>query len=279
MDLTLLNVLKMTLDIGIVTFIVYKVLMVAQGTKTMQVIKAILSIVVFWVISGLIGLESVKFLLTQVITYGIFGVFVIFQPELRSALENMGKKGFLGYKFQSGATLTSTDKTIASLVSSAEYLSERKIGALINIERNDSLQSYIDTGIELDAKISKELLENIFTPNVPLHDGALILRGNRIISASCYLPLTEREDISKELGTRHRAGIGLSEVTDAFTLIVSEETGGISVTIEGELHRGITLSQLRNLLERYLKVKDKEKETKKGKGTKLFKSTGDDKNG
>lgn len=263
MDTTVLYYIKTALDVGIVTFILYKVLMVAQGTKAMQILKAICGIVAFWVISGLLGLESVKFLLTQVFTYGIFGVFVIFQPELRTALENLGKKGLFGINYQQNDRSAVKDNTITSLVKASEYLSERHIGALINIERKDNLQAYIDTGIELDAKITKELLENIFTPNVPLHDGALIIRKDRIIAASCYLPLSQSRTIPKELGTRHRAGIGLGEVTDAFTLIVSEETGAISAVIEGDLHRDISPSALRNLLEQYLKHQEEDETVKK----------------
>lgn len=253
---------KVILDVGIVTFILYKVLMIVHNTKSMQILKGVIAVVALWVISGVVGLETLKFILTQVITYGIFGVFVIFQPELRSALEKMGRIKFFGMTFET-ATTSTNDKTINALVSASQYLADRHIGALINIARKDNLDEYIATGIPIDAKISKELLENIFTPNVPLHDGALILRDNRIVAGSCYLPLSDRMDISKELGTRHRAGIGLSEVTDAFTIVISEETGAISVTLNNKLYRGISLEVLRSMLEEHLCDDEKDKQQKK----------------
>jgi diadenylate cyclase len=191
---------------------------------------------------------------------------IIFQPELRNALEKLGRNKLLKSTQQKE---TNVDKLIADMLHATEYLSKRNTGALISIEMEDSLTEYIKTGINLNANISKELLINIFTPNVPLHDGALIIKGNRLEAASCYLPLSQSTNISKELGTRHRAAIGISEATDALTIIVSEETGSISITKNSKIYRGISIDELRNHLEIFLIIPDKVKPTSRLRGNKL----------
>lgn len=247
---------RSTLDILLVTFLLYKVITATWGTKTFSILKGVAFVWLIWVLSGLMGLDTIKFIFSQVILYGVLGLVVIFQPEIRGALEKLGSS-----RLSSQLVVSGSEKIVVDLVSSLEYMSKRRIGALICIEFEDSLASYASTGVQLNADISEQLITNVFTPNVPLHDGALIIQNGRITSASCYLPLTEREDISKELGTRHRAAIGLSEVADALTLVVSEETGAISISYRKNLYRGISLDEARNHLS--ILVSTPKKDTKK----------------
>ncbi|APB31319.1 diadenylate cyclase CdaA [Vagococcus teuberi] len=222
-----LSVLVHIIDILVVWYVVYKFLMLLNDTKAIQVFKGIAVIIIVRIVSDFIGLNTVSWLMNQVITYGVVAAIVIFQPEVRRGLEHLGR----------GAALTHSNKQknmqqsfITALDESLQYMSKRKIGALITIERNDSLIDIIETGIPLDADISSQLLINIFIPNTPLHDGAVIIKDNKIASASSYLPLSESNKIPKEFGTRHRAAIGMSESSDALTLVVSEETGDVSIT-------------------------------------------------
>lgn len=222
-----LSVLVHIIDILVVWYVVYKFLMLLNDTKAIQVFKGIAVIIIVRIVSDFLGLNTVSWLMNQVITYGVVAVIVIFQPEVRRGLEHLGR----------GAALTHSNKQknmqqpfITALDESLQYMSKRKIGALITIERNDSLIDIIETGIPLDADISSQLLINIFIPNTPLHDGAVIIKDNKIASASSYLPLSESNKIPKEFGTRHRAAIGMSESSDALTLVVSEETGDVSIT-------------------------------------------------
>lgn len=249
--------IKAFLDIGIVTLLFYKIVMIIKdNSKATEIMKGLIFILALWGISYLFDLTATKYVISQALLYGVLGLMILFQPELRTALEKLGKNNFSSKQ----NNFSSKQKLINDLVEASIYLSDRKIGALISIEMQDSLQEYMDTGIELDAKVSSQLLQNIFTPNVPLHDGALFIRGNRIIAASGYLPLTDRDDIPKELGTRHRASIGLSEQTDAMTLVVSEETGTISLVHNGELLRPLDKDTLRNHLEiRLITTEDKTK--------------------
>lgn len=222
-----LSVLVHIIDILVVWYVVYKLLMLLNDTKAIQVFKGIAVIIIVRIVSDFLGLNTVSWLMNQVITYGVVAAIVIFQPEVRRGLEHLGR----------GAALTHSNKQknmqqsfITALDESLQYMSKRKIGALITIERNDSLIDIIETGIPLDADISSQLLINIFIPNTPLHDGAVIIKDNKIASASSYLPLSESNKIPKEFGTRHRAAIGMSESSDALTLVVSEETGDVSIT-------------------------------------------------
>lgn len=260
----LIDILKSLLDIGIVAFIFYKIIMVVQGTKAVQILKGTGVLLGVWIISGILGFETLKFILSQVIIYGILGLIIIFQPELRNALENLGRNNLLS-RFQSDKDREKviTEKNIGYIVDSMDYMSKRRIGALISIEMEDNLDEFIQTGISINANLSKELLINIFTPNVPLHDGALILKNGKIEAGSCYLPLSESKLISKELGTRHRAAIGLSEKTDAITIIASEETGSISITRNNQLYRGISLDKLKDFLETSLLKPEETKEISK----------------
>lgn len=226
--------------------------MYARGTQMMNLLKGVGIFILAKFISSLMGLQTIDWLLGQVLSWGVVAAIILFQPELRRALEILGRDIFRNRK----DTKNSSEKLIDDLERSVQYMSKRKIGALISIEAEDELSEYITTGIALDAEITNQLLINIFIPNTPLHDGAVIISGYNIAAASCYLPLSESNRIPKELGTRHRAAIGLGEVTDALTIIVSEETGAISLVKGDTLHRGLDNENFRQLLERYLRIED-----------------------
>lgn len=236
------------LDIIIVWFLIYQVLLWARGTRMMNLLKGIAIIFIAKAFSSLIGLQTIDWLLNQIISWGVVALIILFQPEIRKALESLGRNLFRNRKSMQNPS----DKLIIDLEKSVQYMSKRKIGALISIEAEDSLEEYINTGIEMDSYVSNQLLINIFIPNTPLHDGAVIISDYRIAAASSYLPLSESTIIPKELGTRHRAAIGLGEVTDALTLIVSEETGAISLVKRDHLHRDVSNEELHQLLTQYL---------------------------
>ncbi|MFT8390706.1 MAG: diadenylate cyclase CdaA [Sporolactobacillus sp.] len=228
-------------DILIVTYLVYKVILIIRGTKAVQLAKGIMLIVAVWFLSSLFHLRTLEWILNNAITYGLFAIMVIFQPELRRVLEQLGR----GRLFARNPVVEEQHKKmIESIVKATEYMAKRRIGALMSIERKTGLTDYIETGIAINGQLTSQLLINIFIPNTPLHDGAVIIRGDQVVAAACYLPLSESPFISKELGTRHRAAMGVSEVTDSLTVVVSEETGGITVTKNGKLTRDISLEQL-----------------------------------
>ncbi len=226
-------------DILIVTYILYRFTKAIAGTKIMILVRGVLVFVLAQFVANLLGLTTISWLINQIITYGVIAAVVIFSPEIRTGLERLGRAA----DFFSNSTVSAEEHMIRSFVKSVEYMSPRKIGALVAIQRVRTLQEYIATGIPLDSKISAELLINIFIPNTPLHDGAVIIRDNRIAVTSAYLPLTDSTGISKEFGTRHRAAIGLSEVSDALTFIVSEETGGISITHNGVFKHNLSIEE------------------------------------
>ncbi|VTY18743.1 diadenylate cyclase CdaA [uncultured Streptococcus sp.] len=226
-------------DILIVAYILYRFTKAIAGTKIMILVRGVIIFVLAQFVANILGLTTISWLINQIITYGVIAAVVIFSPEIRTGLERLGR----ATDFFSNSTVSAEEQMIRSFVKSVEYMSPRKIGALVAIQRVRTLQEYIATGIPLDSKISAELLINIFIPNTPLHDGAVIIRDNRIAVTSAYLPLTGRTGISKEFGTRHRAAIGLSEVSDALTFIVSEETGGISITYNGVFKHNLSLEE------------------------------------
>ena len=242
------------LDILVVWYLIYLLLMNARGSQIMNLLKGVGIIITAKFITGLIGLHTVDWLIGQVLSWGVVALIILFQPELRRALEVIGRDLFRNKRYTKNASV----KMIKELEKSLYYMSRRKIGALISIEGTDSLEEYVATGIPLKAETSNQLLINIFIPNTPLHDGAVIIKDFKIMAASCYLPLSNSAHIPKELGTRHRAAIGLSELTDAVTLIVSEETGDISIAVGDELYRGIQGEELTDLLMKYLYTNDEE---------------------
>jgi diadenylate cyclase len=238
--------------------VIYKLINVIRGTKAVQLLKGILVILLVRVVSESLGFQTLSWMMEQAITYGFLAIIIIFQPELRRALEQLGRGKF----FSRSSTQDDEDpeKTVEAIIKATEYMAKRRIGALISIERETGMGDYIETGIQLNSNITSELLINIFIPNTPLHDGAVIIQKNNIAAAACYLPLSESPFISKELGTRHRAALGISEVTDSITVIVSEETGNISLTKNGELHRGINIEELKELLTSELLINIKPKQ-------------------
>lgn len=234
------------LDILVVWYVIYILMMLLRGTKAVQLFRGIVIIIVIKLISWYIGLETVSWIMDQVINWGIIAVIIIFQPEIRRGLEHLGRGSFFANynKKENEAELNLVD----ALDQAIQYMSKRRIGALITLQMKTGLDDYIETGIPLDADVSGALLINIFIPNTPLHDGAVIIKDNRIAVAAAYLPLSESNLIPKELGTRHRAAVGISEVTDALTIVVSEETGGVTITKNNELIRDLTQQDFRKLL-------------------------------
>lgn len=232
------------IDILVVWYLVYKLIMLVKGTKAVQLLKGVAVFIVIRILSEIIGLHTLSWLMNQVIMYGVIAAVVIFQPEVRRGLEHLGRSSFFR---TSKSEQQEDEKMILAFDKAIQYMSKRKIGALITVERNTGLDEYIETGIDLDADVSGELLINIFIPNTPLHDGAVIVKQGKIAVASAYLPLSESNLIPKEFGTRHRAAVGISEVSDAVTIIVSEETGDVSLTLNNDLIPRLTQ-------EEYLKI-------------------------
>lgn len=240
------------LDIALVAVALYFAIKALAGTKIMTLVRGVLLFVALQVLANLVGLTTVAWLMNQVVTYGVIAAVVIFVPEIRSGLERLGRT----LDLFNTRTQTSEEKTIDALMKAVTYMCPRKIGALISIEGAQTLQEYTATGIPLGSELSGELLINIFIPNTPLHDGAVILSDNKIAAASAYLPLSESGKIPKNFGTRHRAAVGLSEVSDALTVIVSEETGEISYTRNGVLTHDVSPAELRVALEEFFAVQE-----------------------
>ncbi|MFD0944090.1 diadenylate cyclase CdaA [Savagea faecisuis] len=234
------------IDILLVWFVFYKLITIIKGTKAVQLLKGIFVILIVRFLTEVFGLSTLGWMMEQVLTFGFLAVIIIFQPELRRALEQLGRgKIFTRSSLQEDEE---QKRLIEAMKKSVSYMAKRRIGALISIEKETGLSEYIETGTPLDATITSELIINIFIPNTPLHDGAVIVQKNKIAAASCYLPLSESPFISKDLGTRHRAALGISEETDAVTIIVSEETGAISLTVAGDIMRNLTIDEFEERL-------------------------------
>ena len=240
-------------EILIIAFFLYHIILWMKTSRAWTLLKGILVIIIFALIAYLCKLTTILWIAGKTINVALIAVVVIFQPELRKALEQLGNRRYLAGLLQFDDLKDKkeifSDRTIDELVKASYEMAKHKTGALIVIEQEINLQDYINTGIDIDAFVSNQLLINIFEHNTPLHDGAVIIRGNRIVSATCYLPLSDNMDLSKELGTRHRAGAGISEATDAFVIIVSEETGKVSIAHNGQLVRNVDGEYLRNKLE------------------------------
>ncbi|HEL9629778.1 TPA: TIGR00159 family protein [Streptococcus suis] len=245
------------IDISIVVYLIYNFSKAIAGTKIMTLIRGVFLFIIAQLLASLFGLQTIAWLINQVITYGVIAAVVIFAPELRAMLERLGRTTQI---FTSN-TLSKEDKIVDAFVKSVAYMSPRKIGALVAVEQAQTLQEYRATGIKLDADISHELLINIFIPNTPLHDGAVIIKEDKVAVSCAYLPLSESAGISKEFGTRHRAAIGLSEVSDAFIFIVSEETGNISVAYNGNFKHDLSLEDFELELRKIFSSENHEKST------------------
>lgn len=237
MEWTIWTVILSIADISIVAYAIYRILLLLKDTRAMQLLKGVLILLILYVISGWLHLTTVNWILGKSWSVILLGIAIIFQPELRSVLERLGRgRSF----FQRGKRSYAQNRIVSAIEETLAVASENKIGVLLVLEGHTGLQPQIDTGVVLDSRISSELLLNLFFKNAPLHDGAVILRGNRIAAAGCIMPLTTKEDIDSMLGTRHRAAIGISEVCDALVFVVSEETGIISVVRNGNIQRGIS---------------------------------------
>ena len=240
------------IEIIIIAFVLYHIMVWVKNTRAWMLFKGIIVILIFLLIAALFQMNTILWLSGKVVNIAAIALVIIFQPELRNALERLGRKNFLtaffSFDFQKASTVRFSEKTITEIVKACYEMGKVKTGALIVIERDVMLNEYIRTGIPLDSLVSSQLLINIFEHNTPLHDGAIIVRGDRIVAATCYLPLSDNMELSKELGTRHRAAVGVSEVSDSMTIIVSEETGAVSLAVEGTLYRNIDADFLKSKL-------------------------------
>ncbi|MDD3279626.1 MAG: diadenylate cyclase CdaA [Lachnospiraceae bacterium] len=250
------------IQIIIIAWFVYHLILWVKHTKAYQLLKGILMVAVFIVIANILNMDAILYLCKSLSVAAITAVVIIFQPELRRVLEQIGDKNLLdNLKILGGTTdeeaVRFSDQTLNEIVRASFEMGEVKTGALIVIEQNISLSDYEKTGIPVDALLSGQLLINIFEHNTPLHDGAVIVKGNRVAAATCYLPLSDNMELNKNLGTRHRAGVGISEITDSMTIIVSEETGNVSYAVGGELRVAVTPSELREQLHRIQKLSEK----------------------
>ena len=246
------------IDIAIVTYILYRLILLIRGTRAEQLVKGLIILLLAWIASGLLGLRTINWLLQGVMTVGLIAIPIIFQPELRKALEHLGRGKLFTrdlYEYED----KEFQELLEELLKAIPVLVKKKIGALIVLERETGLKDIIETGIKIKGIVTAELLINIFMPRSPLHDGAVIIRGNLIAAAGCFLPLTENPNLSKELGARHRAGLGITEVSDAIVIIISEETGVISLAHNGKLTRYLDEKTLRSTLLNFYSTSGKKK--------------------
>ena len=256
-------------EIIILSFVVYSILVWVKNTKAWSLLKGVTVIAIFWLVAAIFDMETILWIAENMVNIASTAIIVILQPELRKAMEELGRKNFIAslLPFDSGKVESGlfSDRTINEITKACVEMGKVKTGALIVIGKSQPLAEYERTGIDIDGVVTSQLLINIFEHNTPLHDGAVIIRGNRVTSATCYLPLSDNMLLSKELGTRHRAGVGISEVTDSMTVIVSEETGRISIAYEGNLERNLDGDTLK---ERLREIQGKPAE---GKRRKLWK--------
>lgn len=236
------------IDIVIVWWLLYRLMMLIRGTKAVTLLRGVGIVIAVKLISWYVGLTTISWLTDQIINWGVIALVVVFQPEIRRGLEHLGRSAL----FKQKQAYQQETRLINELDDAIQYMSKRHIGALISIEMETGLEEYIETGIKIDAEVSSQMLINTFIPNTPLHDGAVIIKDARLAAAAAYLPLSDNPTIPKELGTRHRASVGISEVTDALTIVVSEETGDVSITRNAELMQSLSREDYRKYLTRQL---------------------------
>ncbi len=258
------KLISLILDLVIVIFLGYKFVKSVKKSRVAQLLKGILLFVVIVAVSDLLNLKILNFILTSVMTYGVIALIIIFQPELRRTLEQLGSNKFTRFFGIDKDVITKTKEDVYKIVIAATELSKSRTGGLIVIEREIKIKDIIETGVVLNAEVSPQLLVNIFTPNTPLHDGAVIISENKIVSGACILPLASSQDIAKELGTRHRAAIGISKESDAIAIVISEETGKISIARDGTLIADLKEDALKKILIKNI-VSDRYKEDKKSR--------------
>jgi len=257
------------IDILIIAYVLYRLILVIHKTRVEQLLKGLAVLIVITKVSEWLQIRTVNYILRNAMTVGVIALLIVFQPELRRGLESLGRSGFLGKNFFFfNEEEKDMSEVLGEICDAVQFLSRSKIGALIVLERETGLNELIETGIAMDSKISSELLINTFIPNTPLHDGAVIIRGDRIMAAGCFLPLTDNQNLSSELGTRHRAGIGVTEISDAVAIIVSEETGTISLAQNGRLSRHLDAKTLKEVLSSIFEVKENKKPVWKKWGNK-----------
>ena len=263
-------------EILILAFLIYQILVWIQNTRAWVLFKGMIVIVALLFLAVAFDMTTILWIAEKIFSVALTAVIIILQPELRKALEDLGKNEFLEKLHltdKKAAEGRFTDKTLQAILNACIAMSRTKTGALIVLERNQILKDYASTGIMIDAVETSQLLENIFEHNTPLHDGAVIIQGDRVLSATCYLPLSDNREVSKELGTRHRAALGASEETDALIIVVSEETGAISVAREGKLYRHLGADGLQEHLARFQEKQSAESQNKKTQIIKKLKGT------
>ena len=261
-----IKLIALIVDLALVICLIYLFIRLVKGSRTWQLVKGIALLIVATWISGLLGLSILHYILSAIMNWGVILIIVIFQPEIRRALEQLGTNKFTKFFGIDKDIVTKTKEDIYKVVIAATELSNKKIGALIVLERDIKIKDIVSTGVEMNSEVSPQLLVNIFVPNTPLHDGAVVISENKISAAACMLPLASDSDIAKELGTRHRAAIGISKESDAIAVVVSEETGKISVAKDGTLIADVREDVLRKILiSNIIKKRFPEKENKVNK--------------
>ncbi|NTV89281.1 MAG: TIGR00159 family protein [Clostridiales bacterium] len=248
-----LSIIRTVVDVGLLSYIIYKLIILVRETRAWQLLKGLLLIIVATELSKILGLTTISFILQNTISVLAIGAIILFQPELRRGLEQIGRSKFKDiFSIDDSDNRLRTTALIEEIVKSCTELSREFVGALMVIEKETKIGEIINTGIQLESIVTSELILNIFTPNTPLHDGAVIIRDNKIKAAACFLPLTDNPNLSTELGTRHRAALGITEVSDSIAIVVSEESGKISVALGGGLTRNLTPDTLRKALNKNL---------------------------
>lgn len=243
-----LKLVSLILDLAIVIYIIAKILKLAKDSRVLQLIKGILFFIIITWVSGILDLKIVHSVLTAFLPSGVIALIVIFQPEVRRALEQLGTNKFTNFFGMEKSIETKTREDIYKIVIAVQEMAKTKTGALIVIQRDISLSDIISTGIEMNSEISPQILVNIFVPNTPLHDGAVVIKNNKIAAAACILPLANNADIAKNLGTRHRAAVGISKETDSIAIVVSEESGKVSIAKDGTLIADVNEEALKKIL-------------------------------
>ena len=257
-----LKIVALIVDLGIVLFLIVKLVKLIQGTRALQLLKGIILLIIITFISGILQLNILNYILSSFMTYGVILLIVIFQPELRRALEQLGSNKINKFFGIDKDIATKTKENIYKIVNAVTEMSKTKTGALIVLERDIKLKDIMDTGVPIDSEISPQLIVNIFTPKTPLHDGAVVISENRIKAAACMLPLSNEKNISKRIGTRHRSAIGMSKESDAIVVVVSEETGKISVAKDGTLIADVKEDALKQILLKNMITRQEQKEKK-----------------
>lgn len=264
-DVTLIQVLTTIADVAIVAFLVYQVMTLFKGTQAVSLIKGLVILFAANALAGLLKLDALHWLLRQVTTMTFIGIPIVFQPEIRRGLEQLGRGRLFGAPM-SAIGPEETRRVLAEVCRAAEIMSGEYMGSLIVLERETGVGDVAESGVKLDARVSGELLLTIFAVHTPLHDGAVVIRGNRMVAAACVLPLSERHASGRKVGTRHRAALGMSERSDAVVVVVSEETGALSMACDGELVRDLSSAELRRRLDALFDTGGKESKFRRMRG-------------